>query len=197
MKHTAHRAVAVVGLGAVLPGARDVATFWDNLKEGRYSISDVDPARWDPALYYDPDPQATDKCYSKIGGWVRDWEWNPRAWRLPIPPTVSGAMDEAQRWAINCVRAALTDYGYPDRELDKDRTAVILGNAMAGEKHYETALRISFPEFGRELALAPSFASLDDSVRQAILNESRDRIRQLVPDITEDTMPSELAHCTR
>ena len=45
-------------------------------------------------------------------------------------------MDVAQQWAIACTREALEDYGYPKRPLDLDRTAVILGNAMAGEKHY-------------------------------------------------------------
>src|SRR5688572_26309123 len=54
------RAVAIVGVGAILPDAPDAAAFWRNLTEGRYSIGDVDPARWDPALYYDPDPKARD-----------------------------------------------------------------------------------------------------------------------------------------
>jgi hypothetical protein len=41
----------------------------------------------------------------------------------------------------------------PGRPLDQERTAVILGNAMGGgEKHYQTARRIAFPETARELA---------------------------------------------
>ena len=60
-----------------------------NIKAGRYSISDVPPERWDPELYYDPDPHAPDKTYSRIGGWVRDFAWDPLAWKLPMPPTVS------------------------------------------------------------------------------------------------------------
>ena len=55
-------------------------------------------------------------------------------WHLPIPPRVVDAMDVAQQWAIACTREALEDYGYPKRPLNLDRTAVILGNAMAGEK---------------------------------------------------------------
>ena len=51
------RTAAIVGVAAILPDAPDVATFWDNVKDGRYCISDVSPERWDPALYYDPDPQ--------------------------------------------------------------------------------------------------------------------------------------------
>ena len=73
-------------------------------------------------------------------------------WRLPIPPRVAEAMDDAQQWALACTREALEDYGYPNRPLDLDRTAVILGNAMGGEKHYLTALRVYFPEYAHELA---------------------------------------------
>ena len=80
MKDTAHRAVAIVGVGAILPDAPDAGQFWDNIKSGRYSISDVDPERWDPDLYFDTDPKAPDKTYSRIGGWVRDWEWKPFDW---------------------------------------------------------------------------------------------------------------------
>ena len=83
----AQRAVAIVGVGAIFPDAPDADAFWANVRDGHYAISDVDPARWDPALYYDADPKAPEMTYSKIGGWVREWDWNPLAWKLPIPPT--------------------------------------------------------------------------------------------------------------
>ena len=51
MENTAHRAIAIVGTGAVLPDAPNVAAFWSNVKNGRYSITDVTPDRWDPAFY--------------------------------------------------------------------------------------------------------------------------------------------------
>ncbi|MDJ0698511.1 MAG: SDR family NAD(P)-dependent oxidoreductase [Woeseiaceae bacterium] len=194
MKDSAHRAVAVVGVSAIMPGAADAKTFWKNLKSGIYSITDVDPERWNPDFYYDPDPETPDATYSKIGGWVRDWEWAPFDWKLPIPPKVGNAMDEAQRWGIACTRALLQDYGYPERPLDKDRTAVILGNAMAGEKHYLTALRVSFPEFARELEEAESFRELPEELRKKIVAEARAGLRERIPDITEDSMPGELAN---
>ncbi len=166
MESTAYRAIAIVGLGAVLPDAMDVPAFWQNVTQGRYSISEVLPERWDPALYFDSDHSAPDKTYSKIGGWVRDWKWEPAKWRLPIPPRVVDAMDEAQRWAIACTREALEDFGYPGRPLNTDRTAVILGNAMAGEKHYLTALRVYFPEYASQLSQSAAFAVLPEAVRE-------------------------------
>jgi acyl transferase domain-containing protein len=104
-------------------------------------------------------------------------------------------MDGAQKWAIAATREALEDYGYPKRSLDLDRTAVIVGNAMAGEKHYLTALRVFFPEYAHELAESPSFAALPDALRRDITRELHDRMNKHLPDVTEDSMPGELANC--
>jgi acyl transferase domain-containing protein/NAD(P)-dependent dehydrogenase (short-subunit alcohol dehydrogenase family)/acyl carrier protein len=187
MNETAHRAIAIVGAGAILPDAPNVAAFWKNVTDGRYSITDVSPDRWDPNLYFDPDPKAPDKTYSKIGGWVREATWDP--------PLVSAAMDEGQKWAIACVREALQDFGYPERPLNTERTAVILGNAMAGEKHYLTALRVFYPDIARFLETAPQFAALPPDARREILTQFHANLGEALPPITEDTMPGELSNC--
>ena len=186
--------VAVVGLGAILPDAPDVKTFWRNVKSGRYSITDVSPDRWDPELYYDPDPLAPDKTYSKIGGWVREWCWDPFAWHLPIPPRVADALDDGQKWAIACTRAALEDYGYPSRPLDPERTAVILGSALGGEKQNFTSLRAYFPEYGEELQSAPAFRALPPDVQVAILDQFHAGVSRRFPKINEDALPGELGN---
>ena len=100
MAEKVQRAVAVVGVGAVLPDAPDATTYWENLKAGKYSITEVPADRWDPSLYFDPDPKAPDKTYSTIGGWVREANFSPLEWRMPIPPKVSDAMDPTQKWSI-------------------------------------------------------------------------------------------------
>ena len=191
----ASRAIAIVGVGAILPDAPDAATFWSNVSEGHYGISEVASDRWDPELHFDPDPKAPERTYSKIGGWVRSWEWDPLAWHLPIPPKVSEAMDDAQKWGITCTRMALLDYGWPERPLDLERTAVVFGNAMAGEHHYLTTIRLAFPELERELARAPSYAELPASAREAIARELHSNIDEWLPPVTEDTMPGELGNC--
>lgn len=195
MEDTAYRAIAIVGLGAVLPDAPNVTEFWQNIKNSRYSISEVLPSRWDPALYYDSDPKAPDKTYSKIGGWVREHVWEPEKWHLPIPPRVVAAMDDTQKWAIGCTRAVLEDYGYPQRPMELARTAVILGNAMGGERQYLTCLRVFFPEYAHELEESPSFAALPESIRRDISRELHRGMNRRLPEITEDSMPGELANC--
>lgn len=186
--------VAIVGMGGILPDASDIPTFWKNLQNAHYSISEVPADRWDPDLYWDPNPSAPDKTYTKIGGWVRDFQFDPFKWGIAIPPRVLTVMDSAQKFAIAAAYQALADYGYPQRGFDPTRMAVILGNALAGEMHYRTTLRIHLPEYVQALSQLDAFKNLPAGVQQALLDGMRDHIWSKIPDITEDTMPGELGN---
>jgi acyl transferase domain-containing protein len=161
------RAIAVVGVGALLPDAPDAASFWKNLCDRRYSITDVPRDRWSVDEYYDPDPAAPDKTYSKIGGWVSGYSFDWQ--RYKVPPKVAAAMDPGQQWAVTIAAQALADFGYPARALDLERTGVVLGAAMGGEMHYFTALRVMFPEFRRALEGVDAFSELPPDLRRGIV----------------------------
>ncbi|MDL1950620.1 beta-ketoacyl synthase, partial [Acidobacteria bacterium ACD] len=186
------RAVAVVGLGAVLPDAPDAPSFWSNVAGKRYSITEVPEDRWSAADYWDPDPSAPDKTYSKIGSWVRGFQFDWK--RYLIPPRVASVMDEGQQWAVAIAQQALDDYGFPSRPLDTERTGVILGAAMGGELHYLTSLRIHFPHLRNALSKVDSFQALPSAVKDEILARWHEVFGKAVPPVTEDTMPGELAN---
>jgi acyl transferase domain-containing protein len=186
--------VAIVGIAAIMPQAPDADTFWANIKQGRYSVTDVPPERWDPALYFSADHDEPDKTYSKIGGWVREFPWDPIRWKLPVPPKVAAQMDDGQRWAVSAARSALLDAGWPQWKTDPDRVAVILGNAIGGEKHYRSSMRIELPEVLLGLAQAPSLADLPTALRERIVEETRAAFLARCPEINEDTMPGELSN---
>ena len=165
--------------------------------DGRYSISDVDPARWDPALYYDPDPKAPDKTYSKIGGWVREWTWDPL--RLAAADPAAGRRRDGRRARSGRSPARARRWpttASPSAPLDPDRTAV-----DPRQRH------------GRREALPDRAAHRLPRVRRANSRERRASPRcpqtcarrsrascttasaSACPAITEDTMPGELANC--
>ncbi len=188
------KAVAIVGLGAIMPDAENPDSFWKNVLENRYSIDDVPADRWRTDLYYDPDPSAVDKTYSKIGGWVRSFIFEPLKWGIPIPPSVLAVMDDGQKWGIATARQALLDYGYPQKPLDQSRVAVILGNALAGENHYITSLRIHLPDFLASLSSLEAFRGLPQEVQAALMEGVQQDFRGRIASITEDTMPGELGN---
>ena len=37
--------IAVIGLGALMPDAKDVDAFWQNIQQGKVSIKDVEPEK--------------------------------------------------------------------------------------------------------------------------------------------------------
>ncbi|NDJ61977.1 MAG: acyltransferase domain-containing protein, partial [Chloroflexi bacterium] len=190
MASSADRAIAIVGFGAILPDAHSAPAFWDNIYNKRYSITQVPPERWSAQDYYDPDIKALDKTYTTLGGWVRGFEFDWKRYR--IPPKVVDAMDQGQQWAVTIAAEALGDYGYPDRPLDTERTAVILGTAMGGELHYDTATRVMFPEFAHALESVDAFSQLPADLQQAIIARWHEAFRGRFPEITEDSMPGEL-----
>ncbi len=190
MTQSSDRAIAIVGVGAVLPDAPNAPAFWQNIVNKRYSIYETPANRWSIADYYDPDPSTPDKSYSKLGGWVQGFQFDWKKYR--VPPKVAAAMDEGQQWAVTIADEALTDYGYPNRPLDPERLGVILGTAMGGEQHYTTQNRIIFPEFVHMLEGVPEFAGLPAGTRETIMQGWHGRMDAKLPPITEDTMPGEL-----
>jgi 3-oxoacyl-(acyl-carrier-protein) synthase/acyl carrier protein len=186
--------IAIVGMGAILPDASDVSSFWKNIESSKYSITDIPADRWKQELYFDPDPFAPDKTYTKIGAFVRDYKFEPFKFGIAIPPKVLATMDTVQQWAIAASHQALTDYGYPARKLDPERVAVIFGNSNAGDSHYRSNFRILLPEFLDILGSVPGFGGLSPAVKTAIFQDMTAEIQSRILPITEDTMPGELAN---
>ena len=86
------------------------------------------------------------------------------------------------------------DAGWPNWSIDSDRVAVILGNAIGGEKHYKSSMRIQLPEALKRLAESATLRSLSPEAQHAIIEETRAGYLDNMFEITEDTMPGELSN---
>ena len=124
--------IAIVGLGIIAPKAQNKDQFWKNVTEGRNCISEVPADRWDWRLYYDADRKAADKTYSKIGGFIEDFKFDPI--RYKIPPTIAGQISRLQQMTVEAVRMAFEDSGYDKKPFNNTRTAAVIGNAMGATR---------------------------------------------------------------
>jgi acyl transferase domain-containing protein/dTDP-4-dehydrorhamnose reductase len=118
--------VAVIGMSARFPGASDVSEFWENLKNGVDSISEVPSSRWDVQRYFDPDPGKPNKTYCKWGGFIDGIdEFDPLFFR--IAPSDAEVIDPQQRLFMEeCVKA-FEDAGYAPEELSGIKCGVFAG----------------------------------------------------------------------
>ena len=174
-------AVAIVGVSAILPGAEDAAAFWDNSLLGRDSIVEIPPDRWDWRLYYDPDPKAPDKIYSKWGGFVPDIPFDPL--RYGMPPSSLPHIEPAQLLALEVARKALADAGYAERPFPRERTAVVLG---MGGGAAQTAMGYAFR----------SYLPMLDGPNPGAGAEAMELCEGLLPEWTEDSFPGFLLNVT-
>ncbi|WKD31441.1 type I polyketide synthase [Streptomyces xanthophaeus] len=122
---------AIVGMGAVFPGAADLAAYRRNLLAGTDCIREVPPERWDPEVYYDPQgatgPVAGDRFYCRRGGFVDGLAaFDPTRFGI-MPAAVEGAEPD-QMLALHATAEAIADAGGEARlPADRSRIGVVLG----------------------------------------------------------------------
>jgi acyl transferase domain-containing protein len=119
--------IAIVGAGCRLPGGvTSPEEFWRLLREGTDAVADVPRERWDIDAYYDPDPDAAGKMYTRRGGFLDAIDgFDPR--HFAITPREAISMDPQQRLLLEVTWEALERAGVaPDRLTGSD-TGVFIG----------------------------------------------------------------------
>ncbi|NYI04014.1 type I polyketide synthase [Allostreptomyces psammosilenae] len=137
-KQARHEPLAVVGIGCRLPGGvRGVEQFWDLLTEGRSGIVEVPADRWDVDEFYDPDPEAAGRTYTRHGGFVDGIrEFDPGL--FGIPPREAVSIDPQHRMVLEVAWEALEHAGVAPDSLRGSATGVFMG--MGGSDYERLGL---------------------------------------------------------
>jgi acyl transferase domain-containing protein/acyl carrier protein len=122
----ARAAIAVVGMAARLPGAADVAAYWQLLVEGRDAIVEVPRSRWDNKKEYSADPDAPGKIVTRYGGFVDRVDEFDAAF-FDIAPPEARLMDPQQRLLLEVHWEALEDAGIDPRRLAETDCGFFVG----------------------------------------------------------------------
>jgi 3-oxoacyl-(acyl-carrier-protein) synthase/acyl carrier protein len=126
--------IAVIGMSGRFPDAADVEHFWRNLTAGRDSVREVPKSRWNSEKYYDPNPAAPGKSYSKWAGLLEDIEYFDPLF-FNISPLEAQFMDPQQRLFLQEAWRAFEDAGYAPNALSGTRCGVFVG-VSAGDYQY-------------------------------------------------------------
>jgi acyl transferase domain-containing protein len=158
-------------MGCLLPGARNVGEFWQNVLQQKDSITDIPATHWNVDDYYDPDPLVPDKSYCKRGGFLPSITFDPMAYG--IAPKDLDVLDSAQLLGMVIARDALEDAGYlsekDGRSFDRDRCSVILGTTSITELSTPLNMRLAYPTISKVL----DAHGLNPKTRDSILSQYR------------------------
>jgi acyl transferase domain-containing protein/acyl carrier protein len=124
--HGAHEPIAIIGLGCRFPGAGGPEEFWQLLHNGVDAIGEVPRDRWDLDAYYDPDPNAAGKTYSRWGGFIGPVDGFDADF-FGIAPREAVQMDPQHRLLLEVTWEALEHAGQAPRGLSGSQTGVFIG----------------------------------------------------------------------
>jgi acyl transferase domain-containing protein len=129
---TALGEIAVVGLAGRYPGAESIAAFWENLKAGRDSVTEVPGSRWN---WHDFTSwkTASGKAISRWGGFLDHVDcFDPGFFR--ISPAEAELIDPQERHFLEMAWSAVEDAGYtpaglahPDADGRRRKVGVFAG----------------------------------------------------------------------
>ncbi|MEH2319735.1 beta-ketoacyl synthase N-terminal-like domain-containing protein [Nostoc sp.] len=181
-----HNPIAIVGMASLLPKARNLREYWQNIVNKIDCITDVPSTHWSVEDYYDPNPRTTeDKTYCKRGGFLPEVDFNPM--EFGIPPSILEVTDVSQLLSLVVAKEAMEDAGYGEkREFSRETIGVILGVAMAKQLGMPLSARLEYPIWEKVL----KSSGLSDEDTQKIV----DKIKSAYVKWDENAFPGMLAN---
>ena len=178
--------IAICGIGCIFPQADNLESYWDNIKRGVNSITDIPKeTHWSPEDYLDTDPKTPDKTYAARGGFLSPIDFNPMEYG--IAPKDIEATDTTQIFGMIAAREALKDAGYWEgKHFDRSRTSVILGVTSTLELAIPLGARLGHPIWRKALR----DSGFDDDASQEVI----ERISDGYVDWQENSFPGLLGN---
>ena len=134
--------IAIIGVGCRFPGAPNREAFWDLLVRGGDAIRETPNDRFDINEYFDPDPEAPGKIYTRYGGFLDAVDqFEPEM--FGISPREAMAIEPQQRLMLETVWESLEHAGYAPSGLARSRTGLYIG---VGANEYSHLLGAGSPE---------------------------------------------------
>ncbi|MBA1429392.1 beta-ketoacyl synthase N-terminal-like domain-containing protein [Pseudomonas orientalis] len=103
--------IAIISMAGRFPGAASVEQFWDNLRAGVDSITQVPATRWDTDTYYSAQKGEPGKAYCRWGGFIEDVDCFDSLF-FGISPREAQLMDPQERLLLQEVWTLFERIGY-------------------------------------------------------------------------------------
>ncbi|PQO42355.1 type I polyketide synthase [Blastopirellula marina] len=134
------RAIAVVGMGCILPGADQIDQLWQLIQSGTDPKGPPPEDRWSPQNQR----MAAEKGFIPRGGFIDNYQYDWRKHRVP-PKQVLEA-DPLQFMFLDAAEKALADAGYDRESIPQELAGVVVCTEFGGDFSDNLEMGLRLPE---------------------------------------------------
>jgi enediyne polyketide synthase len=185
--------ISVVGMACRYPDATSPKELFDNALAGRRAFRRLPDIRMRLEDYWDADPAAPDKFYSRNAGVIDSYEFDRVAYK--VAGSTYRSTDLTHWLALDVAAGALADAGFPMAEgLPHERTGVIVGNTLTGEFSRANQMRLRWPYVQRTVTAVLRERGFEENQLSALLDQLEQTYKSPFPAIDEDTLAGGLSN---
>lgn len=128
IKKPIEEGVAVIGMSCRFPGGCNTPEqFWEFIVNGKDAIGEIPSDRWDIHRYFDKDPEAIGKTYTRYGGFLSQKvsEFDARLFNVSAIEAID--IDPQQRLLLELTWEAFENANYDPSQMTGSKTGVYIG----------------------------------------------------------------------
>jgi acyl transferase domain-containing protein len=128
--------IAIIGMACRFPGGATIEEYWSLLRDGRDLVAEVPADRWDVEAFYDPDPDAIGKSYTRWGAFLPEVKAFDADF-FGISRREAMNLDPQQRLLLELAWEGLENAGVAPAAMTGTRTAIHIGMASFDHVHLQ------------------------------------------------------------
>ncbi|TWT34283.1 type I polyketide synthase [Blastopirellula retiformator] len=175
------RAVAIIGMGCIAPGASEINQFWDVLQKGTDPKGEPSEERWSSLARQ----KAEAKGIKVLGGFINDYAYD---WRKhKVPPKQVNEADPLQFMFLDASEQALADAGYDRTSIERELCGVVIGTEFGGDFGDQLEMGLRLPEMQHKLTGMLTKRGLSAEKIEAINKNFADVLLKKWPALVDET----------
>ncbi len=165
-------AVAVIGIGCKFPGGiEDADTFWEFVLNKGDAVTDIPADRWDVDKYYDPDPDAPGRMYTRRASFLTHRYQQFDTDFFGISRREAVVLDPQQRLLLEVAWEALDDAGMAGKVAGANIGAYI--GSFTNDNAVSRATTRALERINNFAAFSASHARRKKAVKRCALSRAR------------------------
>ncbi|MDR0390887.1 MAG: phosphopantetheine-binding protein, partial [Planctomycetaceae bacterium] len=179
-------AIAIIGTGLILPGAKSNAEFKSQLNSGNDVRAQLPKSRWNKD-FYNQDWQIPFSDVAIVENYNYDWK------RHKVPPKQLSQASPLQFMFLDAVDQSLQKAGYIDakgnelKPIPRDRTGCIVGTFFGGDFASQLELDLRVPDIAVLIEDYFAGSNIPSEIIKRICTEFRDRVYSRFPALLDET----------